>query len=88
MTFPNDIGDRTNRAWQAILSTLHDGTWHTHEELVEAATQNSDLAPKSIDELIRKGYRTRHYTRRTSRIPGTRFIYLRAVLVDLKDGTR
>lgn len=64
MAFPDNIGPRTEAAWLAILDLLDDHHWHTHPELVEAATLASDLTPKSIDELIRKGYRTRHYTRR------------------------
>lgn len=65
MTFPDTLGPRTQRAWNAIRQLLADGHWHTHPELVEAATLASDITPKSIDELIRKGCRTRHYTRRT-----------------------
>jgi hypothetical protein len=68
MTFPNDLGPRTQPAWEAILRTLDQHDWVTHGDLVDAATAASDLAPKSIDELIRKGYRTRHYTRRTQKL--------------------
>lgn len=64
MAFSDNIGPRTKAAWDAITDLLGDGHWHSHLELVEAATLASDLTPKSIDELIRKGYRTRHYTRR------------------------
>jgi hypothetical protein len=70
MPFPANLGERTQPAWQAILDWLSDGQWHTHAELVMEAGLASDLSDKSIDELIRKGYRTRHYTRRTSKIPG------------------
>lgn len=70
MAFPDNLGTRTQPAWQAILDHLADSQWHTHAELVMEAGLASDLSDKSIDELIRKGYRTRHYTRRTSKVPG------------------
>lgn len=70
MAFPDNLGTRTKPAWQAILDHLDDGQWHTHAELVMEAGLASDLSDKSIDELIRRGYRTRHYARRTSKVPG------------------
>jgi hypothetical protein len=70
MAFPNNIGPRTQPAWDAILEHLTDGDWHTHAELVMEAGLASDLTDKSIDELIRKGYRTRHYSRRVGKVPG------------------
>lgn len=90
MAFPDNLGPRTQPAWDAILELLDDGHWHTHSELVDAATLASDLAPKTINELIRKGYRTRHYTRRTQKLrtitPLESAVYLRATLVDPVDG--
>ena len=70
MAFPNNLGPRTRKAWNAILNHLADGNWHTHAELTREAQLASDLADNSIENLIRKGYRTRHYTRRTGQVPG------------------
>lgn len=70
MAFPTTLGPRTRPAWDAIVAHLSDGHWHTHAELATEAAHASDLTDKSIDELIRKGYRTHHYTRRTSKVPG------------------
>lgn len=64
MAFPDNIGPRTQVAWDAILDLLSDGQWHTHAELADTVLIASDLSPKTIDELIRKGHRTRHYTRK------------------------
>lgn len=89
MAFPTNIGPRTRPAWDAIANTLADGQWHTHAELAMEAGAESDLSDKSIDELIRKGYRTRHYTRRTSNAHGhspVQDAVYRLVDVDPKDG--
>jgi hypothetical protein len=48
---------RTRPAYLAILDELLDDQWHPVEELQQAAQQASDLTPRSIDNLIRWGYR-------------------------------
>lgn len=63
MTFLDTLGDRTRPAFDAILKLLDDGHWHPHQELVDTATSASDLTPKTIDKLIRSGWRARHYQR-------------------------
>ena len=91
MAFPHNLGPRTRPAWDAILNHLADGEWHTHAELAFEAGLASDLSDKTIDELIRKGYRTRHYTRRTSKIPGQPKVQgavYRRTPADHQDGVR
>jgi hypothetical protein len=68
MAFTDHLGPRTQPAWDAILDLLDTNDWVTHGDLLDAATNASDLVPKSIEELIRKGYRAGHYTRRTQKL--------------------
>jgi len=48
---------RTRPAYLAILNELDDDQWHPVQDLQYAAEQGSDLTPRSIDNLIRWGYR-------------------------------
>jgi len=54
---------RTRPAYLAILDELLDDQWHSVQDLQYAAEQASDLAPRSIDNLIRWGYRRGQGTR-------------------------
>jgi hypothetical protein len=78
MVFYDTLGIRTRPAFDAILRLLDDNQWHTHTELVDTARGTSDLALKTIEELIRKGYRARHYTRTRQGGPVTAALYRRA----------
>lgn len=69
MSYTNHLGPRGLPAFDAILDVLADHHWHTHQELVDAASQASDLTPKTIDKLIRSGWRARRYTRTTAGKP-------------------
>ena len=60
MTFPTydpTTMPRTRPAYLAILDELSDNQWHPVHDLQIAAAEASDLTPKSIDNLIRWGYR-------------------------------
>lgn len=48
---------RYRPAYLAILEVLSDGQWHAIDETKEAAEAASDLAPKTIDNLIRWGHK-------------------------------
>jgi hypothetical protein len=48
---------RTRPAYLAILHELADDQWHSVQDLQYTAEQASDLAPTTVDHLIRWGYR-------------------------------
>ena len=66
MPFHDTLGPRQIAALDAILDTLADGQWHTHHELLTAALNHSDLAPKTADQLIRRAWRAGTYQRATT----------------------
>lgn len=64
MPFDPTNAPRLAPAWRTILQTLADNAEHPHQQLTAAARGASDLAPKTIENLIRRGWRTGHYRRR------------------------